>query len=128
MSRREPGAGELTRRVIIRRRTDAPFADAELVPEFPEQRKTWAKVEPVGGVVYAAGVQAESLVTHRVIVRYRHGITEAHEVVERHAGADTVYRVRRSYDLNGARRFTVIEVEELGSYGGSPDAGGLPAY
>lgn len=111
---KEPGAGELARRVVIRLRRDFPDdVSGGLDSEFPEQVRTWAKVEPVGSLVYSAGVQADSIVTHRVTIRYRHGITDAHEVVERHAGAETVYRVRRSADLNGRRRFTVLEVEEL---------------
>lgn len=110
----EPGAGELDRRVVIRQRVDVPDdLSGDLDSEFPQQRRTWAKVEPVGSLIYSAGVQADDIVTHRVTIRYRHGITDAHEVVERHGGVDTVYRVRRSSDLNGRRRFTVLEVEEL---------------
>lgn len=111
---RQPGAGELNRRVQIRRRRDFPDdVSGGLGSEFPEQLTTWAKIEPVGSALYSAGVQADSIVTHRVTIRYRHGITDAHEVVELRAGAEVVYRVRRSSALNGGRRFTVLEVEEL---------------
>lgn len=111
---RMPGAGELNRRVVIRERRDFPDeASGDLESTFPQQGKTWAKIEPVGSALYSAGVQAEDRVTHRVTIRYRHGITDAHEVVEVVGGVSTVYRVRRSSDLNGARRFTVLEVEEL---------------
>lgn len=109
MAMREPGAGELNRRVMVRKRTDYPEDDAGLDSEFSEQTPRWAKIEPVGTAVYSAGVQADSRITHRIILRYMPGITDAHEV----ARGATVYRIRRSAALNGGNRFTVLEVEEL---------------
>ena len=113
MAMREPHAGELDRRVTIRRRVDLPGADMGLDETFPEQLDRWAKIEPVGTAVYAGSVQIDTAVTHRVILRYLPGLTNAHEVVH----GTTVYRVQRITDMNGSRRWTVLEVEELG--GGS---------
>lgn len=110
----EPGAGELNRRVVIRERIDYPGAEpAEVGSDFNGVRRTWAKIEPVGSAVYSGSVQADSIVTHRVTIRYRNGITTGHEVVEKRGGVEVVYRVRRSSPLGTGRRFTVIEVEEL---------------
>lgn len=106
---RHPGAGDLNRRVTLRLRTDFPAAGGDLGSEFSEQRSRWAHIEPVGSVVYSAGVQADNIVTHRITLRYLPGITDAHEVVH----GQTVYRVRRVTDLGGAGRFTQLEVEEL---------------
>ncbi|WWZ14855.1 phage head closure protein [Pseudomonas chlororaphis] len=77
---------------------------------FNDERPRWAKIEPVGTAVYANGVQTDNKLTHRITLRLLRGITDAHEVV--HGG--TIYRVRRSADLNGTHRFTQLEVEELG--------------
>jgi len=106
----EPTAGELDRRVEIRRRTDLPYLDSEVRPDLTDQRKRWAKIEPVGAATYAASVQTEAKVTHRVYLRHIDGITIDNEVVH----GTTVYRVRRSMSMNGAKRFTMLEVEELG--------------
>lgn len=38
-------------------------------------------------------------------------MSEAHEVVH----GNSIYRVRRVADMNGTRRFTMLEVEELGT-------------
>lgn len=104
-----PHIGELNRLVQVRRRTDAPIGDIEVDPSFPESVDRWAKIEPVGSAIYAGSVQIDATVTHRIIVRALAGVTDYHEVVH----GVTVYRVRRVTDLNNARRFTVLEVEEL---------------
>ncbi|QJQ02112.1 head-tail adaptor protein [Herbaspirillum rubrisubalbicans Os34] len=105
----EPMAGELNRRVQIRHRQDLPLADAELAHEFGTGRRRWAKIEPVGAATYAGSVQIDEKVTHRVFLRRIDGITSDHEIVH----GDQVYRVRRSMAMNGAPRFTMVEVEEL---------------
>ncbi|MDH1442056.1 phage head closure protein [Pseudomonas sp. GD03721] len=110
MAWREPGAGELNRRVTVRKRVDYPDDhDGGLESAYPAQSPRWAKIEPVGTAVYTAGVQTDQRVTHRIILRHLPGVTDSHEVVR----GDTVYRVRRSADMNGEQRFTVLEVEEL---------------
>lgn len=110
MAIREPGAGELNRRVRIRSRADLPGADMGLDPVFSERKQRWARIEPVGTAVYAEGVQIDNKLTHRITLRFLKGVTDAHEVVH---GA-TIYRVKRSADMNGTHRFTTLEVEELG--------------
>lgn len=110
MAMREPSAGELDRRITVRLRSDAPAPDLGLDSVFSDQKKRWAKIEPVGTAVYANGVQTEVKITHRVILYYLKGMSDAHEVV--HGGS--IYRVKRVADMNGSRRFTVLEVEELG--------------
>lgn len=107
-----PRAGELNRRVTLREKKDIPDDDSGLTTSYTGS-PAWAKIEPVGTAVYAAGVQTDNRITHRVTLRYRPGITDAWEVVATVAGVEVVYRVRRVTDLNGLRRFTVLEVEEL---------------
>ncbi|QBY56147.1 phage head closure protein [Cupriavidus oxalaticus] len=104
-----PHIGELNKQVQVRRRSDLPAADMGLDQTFPEQLDRWAKIEPVGSAIYAGSVQIDTIVTHRIFIRYLAGVTNAHEVVH---GA-RLYRVQRVTDLNGAGRFTVLEVEEL---------------
>jgi head-tail adaptor len=104
-----PHIGELNKLVQIRQRTDQPAEDFGTAPTFPEAVDRWAKIEPVGSAIYAGSVQIDATVTHRITVRTLAGVTDQHEAVH---GA-TVYRVRRVTDLNGARRFTVLDVEEL---------------
>ncbi|MBK3431410.1 phage head closure protein [Pseudomonas fluorescens] len=111
MAMREPSAGELDRRITLRLRSDIPSDDLGLDSLFTDQKKRWAKIQPVGTAVYANGIQTDVKITHRVIFYYLKGMSDSHEVV--HGGS--IYRVRRVADMNGTRRFTVLEVEELGA-------------
>lgn len=125
MAYREPAAGELNRRVAIRLRTDVPTPDMGLGSEFSTLKPRWAKIVPVGTAVYTEGIQTGVKITHRIEMRLFPGITDAHEVVHvRLEPGSTdlyeviadmpVYRVKRSADMNGTGRFTLLEVEELG--------------
>ncbi|MNP49236.1 hypothetical protein D3C76_1434090 [compost metagenome] len=74
--------------------------------------------------MYAAGVQTDNKLTHRLWIRRLAGVSESHEVVHvQHLPGDPaysvvpdspVYRVKRNADLNGGRRFTLLEVVEVG--------------
>lgn len=111
MAMTEPGAGDLNRRVLLRRREDLPATDAGLTSLFTDERKRWARIEPVGTAVYSGSVQADDKITHRITLRYLGLGPIDFEVVH---GA-VVYRVKRAADMNVAHRFTLLEVEELGA-------------
>lgn len=111
MAMREPGAGELNRRVTLRKRTDAPADDMGLESNFSEQKERWARIVPVGTATYNEGLQTDNRVTHRVTLRWLPGIDRTWEVVH----GSTVYRVSRGGPMKGARRFLLLDVEELGA-------------
>ncbi|MFO3723952.1 head-tail adaptor protein [Pseudomonas sp. HLMP] len=123
---KEPASGELNRRVRLRLRRDLPQGDGVgLDSEYEGEFDCWAKIQPVGSAVYSGSVQSGAVVTHRVTLRFRPGITESHEVVAKYRGNEIVYRVRRSSDLSN-RRFLVLEVEELGL--AAEQGGGIYGY
>lgn len=111
MAMKEPGAGDLNRRITLRRRSDMPAIDGGLDSLFTDERKRWARIEPVGTAIYHNSVQTDSKVTHRITLRYLGVLPIDFEVVR---GA-TVYRVQRATEMNGDQKFTVLEVEELGA-------------
>lgn len=106
----EPGAGRLDRRVTLRRRSDLPADGGGLASQFSEEKKRWARIEPVGTAIYNGSVQADAKITHRITLRYLGVLPVDFEVVH----CEVVYRVRRATDMNGSHKFTVLEVEELG--------------
>lgn len=110
-----PRVGELRVQAILRRRTDLPGFDVGVDPEYSEQVVVDVKIEPVGTAVYAAGVQTDSRITHRVFARSLGRVSTSHEVV----AEGVVYRVKRCGDVSGCTRFTVLEVEELAEQGGA---------
>lgn len=105
-----PTIGELNQRIKISTRSDYPVLETDIASDYSGRRDRWAKIEPVGSAVYFGNVQIEAKVTHRIWIRYERGIDVNVEVDD----GQSVYRVRRATDLKGAKRFTVLEVEELG--------------
>jgi SPP1 family predicted phage head-tail adaptor len=110
MAMSEPGAGDLNRRVTLRRRSDSPADGGGLASQFSGEKKRWARIEPVGTAIYHDSVQTDSKITHRITLRYLGVLPIDFEVIH---GA-VVYRVSRATDMNGSHKFTVLEVEELG--------------
>lgn len=104
-----PDPGELNRRITIRLCVDVPSADLGTEPTYPESFDIWAKVAQPGAAAYQGSVQTENTVTHYFTIRFRQGITADHEVVY----YNQVYRIRRIRDLNGQKRFLLLECEEL---------------
>jgi SPP1 family predicted phage head-tail adaptor len=108
---RMPQAGELRARVHFRTRKDAPTSDYGVEPEYNDLFTTWAKINQVSAATYLEGAQAGELVTHRIIIRFRSsGVSSNAEIT--HKGV--AYRIRRVTDMNSARRFLMLECEELG--------------
>lgn len=113
-----PDPGELNKRVLIRQRVDMPADNFGVEPQYPVTFRTWAKVIQTSATT--AGNRADRGRHHPL---HHHslppGITADYEVV----CDDSVYRVKRQRDLNGARRFLLLECTELGecrqSHGGS---------
>lgn len=113
---RLPASGDLRRRVTIRYWQDSPNVAFGLTPVFTEDYTCWAKIEPVGGSIYWGSKQTGDTVTHRVIVRYVAGKTDPDSITGEYVieSEGTRYRVRRVSDINDARRFVAVEVEQLG--------------
>ncbi|EGM8170899.1 phage head closure protein [Escherichia coli] len=90
-------------------------------PQYPVTFRTWAKVIQTSATTWQETAQTGDAITHYITIRYRRGITADYEVV----CGDSVYRVKRQRDLNGARRFLLLECTELGecrqSHGGNND-------
>ncbi len=113
---KEPSAGDLNRRVTLRKWQDVAAAGFGIDQTFDAGATVWASVEPVGSAIFWGTQQVGNGVTHRIIVRRTAAINEVTitgEHVAEYAGLR--YRVKRASDLNGARRFVVLEVEALGA-------------
>ncbi len=111
-----PSIGKLNRRLVIKRRTDEPDGDYDVQATFDPIATVWANIEPVGGGTYYGSKQTDTTVTHRMIVRRWPETTWPSNITgDYQLECDGMsYRPHRISDANGARRFTVIEVEELG--------------
>ncbi|KFK95025.1 MULTISPECIES: phage head closure protein [unclassified Serratia (in: enterobacteria)] len=107
-----PDPGELNRRAQFRTREDVPGSGHMGVDTvYHNTFSTWAKLAAVGDSVRIDSMQADAAITHRIIIRYRRGVTTDEEVVI----DGMVYRIKGTKDLNDKRRFLMISVEELGT-------------
>ena len=101
--------GDLNRRCTLRRRQDAPTGAFGMAQTFSDSTLLWARVEVMAGSALRDGQQIATVATHRLWIRYRAEVGVDHEVV---CGGKT-YRVLRVTDWQDARRFSILEVEEL---------------
>lgn len=101
--------GELNRRITLRQRQDAPSGSFGMTQTFGDVALLWAKVEVMAGSENRDGQQIANVATHRVWLRYRRDVGIDHEIVY----DAKVYRIKRVTDWQDARRFSVLEVEEL---------------
>ncbi|HEX7138197.1 MAG TPA: head-tail adaptor protein [Vicinamibacterales bacterium] len=104
---RRRSIGPLRHRVVLRVRTDVPAPDMTLDASFSGIIRRQAHVEPVTPAAYAASVQSEERVTHRVTMYFLAEVTDHHEMVF----DGWVYRVRRVKHERD-RDSTVLEVEQ----------------
>lgn len=116
-----PTAGELNRRIEIRRWEDYPVGDVELGSRYSESWLCWAKIVPVGSLIYQGSVQTGQTVTHRIVIRRVEGITDPVSLSRQHVidCEGLRYIVRRVTDLEGKKLFTQIEAEETGAIDGT---------
>lgn len=85
---------------------------ADIREEFKPILTTWCKLEPTGALTYWFGkVQLDTDVTHRITVRRTERTKPeklTSQIVVEVEGAR--FKILRSSDLEGAERFTVLDV------------------
>ncbi|WP_075795200.1 phage head completion protein [Massilia putida] len=111
-----PDTGELNRRIVIRRWTDAPNASFNVDQTFDVGISRWAKVEPVRGIASRMGVTTGEEPTHFFWVRF------SFETPAEYFAQDRVieYRARRyrildAQNFQDADRFIRITTKDLGA-------------
>ena len=112
-----PAIGDLKRRVLLHKAIEQPFGSSALETVYQGEHTLWAAIEPVSGVVFWGSKQVNEEVSHRITLRYRAGVTDPASITGQHElVCDGLrYRAMRATDLNGLKRFTVIEAKQLDS-------------
>lgn len=100
--------GRLRHRITLEDRTATPSGADTLTIANTAVATVWGDISAVGGALYAAGVQTEAKITHRITIRAR-ALTNFDQVSK---GARR-FRVRETRDPDGTRRFVELLVEEL---------------
>ncbi len=114
---REPGAGELDRRILLRLQTDVPNAGFGLDQTFSAGTALWAKHEPVHSLAIRSGMQTGEAPTDFFWVRRAAGLTQPENITAAHVieWDGQRYRVLEAIDVNGTRRFTRVTAKLLGA-------------
>ena len=111
-----PDTGELNRRIVIRRWTDAPNASFNVDQTFDAGISRWAKVEPIRGIASRMGVTTAEEPTHYFWVRYSLETTADYfsqdRVIEYRARR---YRIVDAQNFQDADRFIRITAKDLGA-------------
>lgn len=111
----KPTAGEMNKRVRIRRWQDQPGDSSGIDQTVDAGTPVWARIEPTGAALFYGMAQVEPGITHRLATRRTSAINE-----DTIGGGHVVdhgcmrYRVRRATDLNGGRAFVLLDLEKLG--------------
>ncbi len=111
--------GQLNRRVKIFEWQDLPEGDFGIAQDFTLRLEVWGNLRAIVGAAYRDGAQTFDEVTHRVVIRHQVGKTDVHQM----SRVTTIeidgqrYRIKRVNDWQDKRRFTVLEVLELGQGG-----------
>ncbi len=104
-----PDTGARDKRVTLRRRNDKSRGDADLVSDYTELGRRWARIEPLGTLLVNSGITVGNKITHRIIFAMLRGLDQRCEVV----CGERLFRVAGVGNLNEAGVDTILEVEEI---------------
>jgi len=105
---RAPTVGELRRRLVIERASEAADGAGGAVRSFTPVASVWARIEPRRRGESVEHGRRVGEVTHRIVIRRRDGIDGS----VRFVSGGVRYRVLAVEDLDPARRFLRCLCEE----------------
>ena len=113
-----PAIGDLRHRVKILVSSDVPTDDNGSAKEYRIKDEVWGALDVVGSGIFWGSMQVEETGTHRIYLRSIPGRTRPQDLT---GVTDFVvngmrYRARRTADIGGKDRFTVIDCEQLGVF------------
>ena len=113
-----PAIGDLRHRVKILINTDIPTDDNGSAKEYHIKDEVWGALDVVGSGIFWGSMQVEETVTHRIYLRSIPGRTRPQDLtgVTYFVVNGMRYRARRTADIGGKDRFTVIDCEQLGVF------------
>ncbi len=102
--------GARRRRFVLELPLEAPDGFGGVIRTYAAGPQLWGAIETVRGEERLRAGGPEQAVTHRVRLRFRHGVTAAHRL----ACGPRRFRIESASDPDGARRELVCLVEEVG--------------
>lgn len=117
MADRIPEIGrDLRWRVDVVQRSQTPDGVSGVTETNTVVATVWVGIEAVGAVTFWAGQQVDTPITHRITLRWLDYLDNTHAIVRATTTPDgstrtEVFRVRRVREIEGRKRFALIEAE-----------------
>lgn len=99
--------GRLNRRLVLDAPTEGDDGAGGVLRGFEPEVTLWASVEPLSARAHVTADAAGAAITHRILLRWRGGITTRHRLRQ----GERVYRIVSVRERD--RRFLEIGAEEL---------------
>lgn len=100
--------GDLDRRMTLERPIDTPDDIGGVTRSWVPVAQIWANVQPARGSFAFAGERAESVLSHRVTIRWRPDVTGAMRLRD----GDRIFIIHAALDGDMRRRTMVCQCEE----------------
>ena len=109
--------GSLRWLVTIAQRNQSPTTIGGMDESLTEIIKVRANVQPTGALTFYGSAQVDTPVTHRVTIRWLDWIDTTYVVLRDTRRLDgttrrETFRIRRIMEIDGRKRFAVLECEE----------------
>lgn len=101
--------GDLDQRLSLEQPLDTPDAVGGVSRVWVAVDDVWARVTPVSGREAFEGAREESVITHRVLIRWRPDVTGAMRL---RLGTRTL-DIHAAVDWDTRRRFLLLQCEEI---------------
>jgi len=102
------GPGDLNRRVVIEEPVETADGAGGVTRGYQVDATVWAAVIPLSARHAIEAMGPGASVTHRVVMRYREGLTTRHRLRD----GQRVFRIDALHDADGRRRYLEIRAEE----------------
>lgn len=110
--------GSLRWPVTIAQRTQAADPNSTGIEEdFRDIKAAWADIRPMGPLTFYAGMQVDTPVTHRIVMRWLDWLDTTYVIIRRSSRPTDlstrteIFRIRRTLELDGRKRFISCECE-----------------
>lgn len=100
--------GDLDQRLSLERPVDTPDDIGGVTRAWAAVDEVWARVTPVSGREDFNGEGEESVITHRVLIRWRPDVTGAMRL----RFGSRVFAIHAAFDWDSRRRFLLLQCEE----------------
>lgn len=103
--------GELRQRGRLQAMTPTSDEGGGRAEDWADVATVWAAIEALGGSEQLRAMGVGVTEPHRVVIRYRAGVTSANQFIEEHPEGDRTHEITSVRDLDGHRAYLELLTE-----------------